>query len=200
MTRRIWTSVLVVGLVAALAGIGTYALFTDTASSAGNTLAAGVLDLKVDGSDTMVPMSMDNLAPGINSFYYAYKLYTTENEGDVPGGALTFRIDGVQASGGLNPPPEAAVDPDNSGDLADYIKVRVIFPAYEFSLGTVVGDFTIAELEAGITITDDFAAVAAAHSGAPLLEFEVLVPGTVGNDIMGDALQFDGHLTLEQKP
>ena len=45
-------SVIIIGLVALTAGAGTYALFSDTGASTGNTFMAGTLDLEIrDGAD-----------------------------------------------------------------------------------------------------------------------------------------------------
>lgn len=192
MSKRILTSVLVIGLVAALAGVGTFALFTDTASSTGNLVGAGTLDLKVDGEDTVVPMSISGVAPGDSGWAYHYQWYLTTNDGSVPAGRLTFKIDNVQHDGGAFPAPEQAVDPDNSGDLADNVLVTVQFPDWD----TPVGTYTLAELEQGITITDDFEA--AMTSGDAGVEFDVDIPAGAGNEIMGDSVTFDGHFTLEQ--
>lgn len=198
MIKKIWTSVLIIGLVAALAGVGTYALYTDQASSAGNTFGGGVLDLKIDGSDTAVPMVLENLAPGDWSWAYHYVIYYPANAGNVPAGRLSFKIDNLSADGGAWPAPEQAVDADNSGDLSDNVKVAVWFPTYWGS--DLVGEYTIAELESGITITDDFDADVAAAGGYVLVEFDAILPAAAGNEVMGDSLTFDGHFTLEQKP
>ena len=55
--------VLVIGLV----GAGTYAYFSDTESSTGNTLTAGTLDLNIDGGDIAVTtFDVSDVAPGDN--------------------------------------------------------------------------------------------------------------------------------------
>ncbi len=47
MNRRILVSLMVIGIVGAVAGSGTLAYFNDTESVTGNTFAAGALDLKI---------------------------------------------------------------------------------------------------------------------------------------------------------
>ncbi|WP_181686285.1 TasA family protein [Halorhabdus salina] len=57
--RRILAGVLVIGLAAAAAGVGTFALFSDEATSPDNTINAGTLNLDpVDGNFTV-----DNIYP-----------------------------------------------------------------------------------------------------------------------------------------
>ena len=52
-------------LVMGLVGGGTWAFFTDTESSTNNSLAAGTLDLNIDGGDSAsTTFSVSNKAPG----------------------------------------------------------------------------------------------------------------------------------------
>jgi predicted ribosomally synthesized peptide with SipW-like signal peptide len=51
MNTKILMSLVTIGLVASIVGIGTYAYFNDTETSVGNTAAAGVLNLKLNGCD-----------------------------------------------------------------------------------------------------------------------------------------------------
>jgi len=51
MDKKILVSMMVIGLVAALAGAGLYAYFYDTAESTGNTFTAGTLDIQVRDSN-----------------------------------------------------------------------------------------------------------------------------------------------------
>jgi len=53
LNKKILLSVLIIGLVAAVTGAGTWAQFSDTEKSTGNTLTAGTMNLKLstDGTD-----------------------------------------------------------------------------------------------------------------------------------------------------
>ncbi len=52
-------------LVVVLVGGGTWAYFSDTESSASNSLVAGTMDLNIDGGDTAVTtFSVTSAAPG----------------------------------------------------------------------------------------------------------------------------------------
>ena len=62
MNRKFLTAVLVIGLVATLAGAGVYAVFTDTESSTGNAFTAGTIIITPgDGSWST---GFDNMKPG----------------------------------------------------------------------------------------------------------------------------------------
>jgi len=52
--KKVLIALMAVLITVALAGIGTYAYFSDTGTSNGNTFAAGTLDLNVDGGNTNV--------------------------------------------------------------------------------------------------------------------------------------------------
>jgi len=62
MNKQILLSILVIGLVATLAGAGVYAVFTDTESSTGNAFTAGTIIITPgDGSWSI---GYDNMKPG----------------------------------------------------------------------------------------------------------------------------------------
>jgi len=50
MDAKILASLMVIGLVASAIGMGTYAYFSDTETSSGNTFTAGAIDLKIDST------------------------------------------------------------------------------------------------------------------------------------------------------
>ena len=62
MKTRIYVSMLVIALTAALIGGATMALFTDTAANTGNSFAAGTVDITVGATDVIVGAA--NMAPG----------------------------------------------------------------------------------------------------------------------------------------
>jgi len=85
---------MVIGLVAALAGAGIYAYFSDTETSTGNTFTAGTMNLllnDIDGGITATWKSPDNWSPG--------KTVTGEiiltNGGSVKAGCLRFDFKGL---------------------------------------------------------------------------------------------------------
>lgn len=50
--KRTLTAIALIGIVALLAGAGTYAYFSDTETSTGNIFTAGTMDLKLSHSST----------------------------------------------------------------------------------------------------------------------------------------------------
>lgn len=183
MNKKIWLSVLNIGLVAALVGVGVYALYSSTVIGTGNTFSTSQLILKADGSDTMVPLTVAGLAPGDDGATYDSRFYELTKQGSVPTGRLSFKIDNVNETAGA----------DGHGDLGNNVLVSLYFPDPD----TYVGDFTVAQLESGVTVTNDFDN-AIPTSGNKGIQISPNLPSTVGNEVQGDGLTFDGHLTLEQ--
>lgn len=75
--KKVLFSLLVIGVVAAVAGAGTMAFFSDTETSTGNTFTAGTLDLKVDWIES-----------------YNGEIIETQDETDDPG--AIFELDDVK--------------------------------------------------------------------------------------------------------
>ncbi len=62
MNRKVLLSLLVIGVAALMVGLGTAALFTDSATSEDNTFTAGTLD--IEAGTTWWAGSVDNIKPG----------------------------------------------------------------------------------------------------------------------------------------
>lgn len=68
--RQVLVSLLVIGLISLGLGTGTYAYFSDSEVSSGNTFSAGTLDLKIkDGGDSWsdgigTEWTLSNMKPG----------------------------------------------------------------------------------------------------------------------------------------
>jgi predicted ribosomally synthesized peptide with SipW-like signal peptide len=183
VNKKILLSVLNIALVAMLVGVGVYALYSSTVTSTGNTFSTSQLVLKADGSDTMVPLNVSGIAPGDDGATYYSQFYELTKQGSVPAGKLSFKIDNVHETAGA----------DTHTDLGNNVLVSVYFPDPE----TFVGDFTVAQLQSGVTVTDDFDH-AVPSSGNLGIQLSPNLPSSVGNEVQGDGLTFDGHLSLEQ--
>ena len=173
---------MVIGLVAAFAGAGLYAYFSDTETSTGNTFSAGTLDLKVDGKDDPeVPVYFDvrNVKPGdSNSVDIALS-----NAGSIKGVAY-LNFTNVIDRPGETPEPEPKPD---EGELSKYLYIKVI-----------VGEDTIAEGPlselAGRAI--GLGTIEAGRSLRVTIKWSI--PEDVGNEIMGDIVTFNIVFGLKQ--
>ncbi len=193
--RKLYMSLLLIGLAAALIGAGSFAYFSDTETSTGNTFTAGSLDLEVyDGTNWVNGSNVDlgwsavanNMKPGDTE----YIEIPVRNIGTVSGVPdFTFAI--TDNSPGTNPEPEGMPDLAN---LADAIHVEYL---------CLHGDGTSCFLYVGPLSGLDGLHVDA-HE--PLLAggqqeswaLYMSLPGTVGNEIMGDYVDFDIAFGLTQ--
>lgn len=79
MRRKFFMSMFMIALMAALVGGATFALFTDTATNAGNTFTAGTLDISLDKPDGTKYFDISNIAPGDSGS----ATVTVKNEGSL---------------------------------------------------------------------------------------------------------------------
>jgi len=110
MQTKLLISLMTIGLVASVIGIGTYAYFSDTETSAGNTMTAGTLNLIVNKLDPLATavVVVDDLKPSLTRYSGNIELVIEDNPGK-----LYKRISAVSCISGLNPEPEQAADPTN---------------------------------------------------------------------------------------
>lgn len=85
--KNIIKSLVVIVAVAAVAGGATYAYFSDSETSAGNTISAGTIDLKVGGQDdpTVAHITQTNIKPAAPWTTQRGQGFTIKNEGSIPG-------------------------------------------------------------------------------------------------------------------
>lgn len=110
-------SLLSIGIFASIVGAGTYAYFSDTETSTGNTMTAGVLDLWVNGQDTMIlTLGVSNLKPNQTNYTDPFTLRIVDNPG-----RLCMRIDNIVCGQGNQTPMEIAAENGvPKFDLANY--------------------------------------------------------------------------------
>jgi predicted ribosomally synthesized peptide with SipW-like signal peptide len=102
-------------LLLALVGGATWALFSDTETSANNTLIAGTLDLNINGGNTAVStFSAANVKPGDNNdVSQAAASSILKNSGTLPG-KLTISAAVVGLAGPAPVPADPDIVPTNS--------------------------------------------------------------------------------------
>jgi len=198
---------LVIGLVVA----GTWAYFSDTETSSGNTFAAGTLDLKISddnqgyGDGVTLTWVMDNMIPGVTT---ATSTISLQNSGSLAGDhveiAFSHTIDETTN------PVESDTNPDSSpGDLARWVEITSIM--YNgVNLMTTLIDAN----SNGFLDLEDVTLPANAAEGGPLDNLLAPLPNNVGsiafamslafraeatNDIQGDILTTTVAFTLNQE-
>lgn len=188
MSRRILLGILSIAVLTAIIGVGTYALFSDTATSTGNEFVAGTMNLQVDGQETMSTMTFSDVYPT----WTGSKSYVLHNEGNIDG-TWTFEANNLVEDGGSYPSAEQAVQGPGIGDLGGAVAITIKVDGVEVWTGTLA-----ALASAGpLTFTGNNALAA---GGDATVTFEAAVPGTVGNEIMGDIATFDAAFALTSTP
>lgn len=189
-------------IVLAMMAGGTWAYFSDTESSANNTLTAGTMDLNVDGGNAAVTtFSVTGKAPG-DSGTGSTTLANAGNlsgELDITFSAITNTGNGTgefgDSSGDLGGVAEMAVyvDVDQSGawNAGD---IGLKSDGTTYSSPTALNYATINSYG-----SDTFNAVETVNaSAADSLVIDWRIPTSAGNSIQGDSVSFDITFTLEQ--
>ncbi len=137
MDRKFLTAILVIGLVATLAGAGMYAVFTDAATSTGNTFKAGTLDIGLETKSWSA--GFDNMKPGDTVTF----TITVRNDGTLPlEYTITTVLTGELITLGSNPcyvsarrvdtaaysPPES-LSVEGGGDWKDIVEIDITMPS-----------------------------------------------------------------------
>ncbi len=190
-------------LVIVLMGGSTWAYFSDTESSANNSLAAGTLDLNVNGGNSPVAtFSATGVAPGDSGSGNC----TLKNVGNLSGeldiyfsaitntpGAGGGEYEGGSGELGANATIAVYVDVDESGTWSSGdIGLKSDHTTYAYP--TTLNYATINSYDSG---TWDAVETIA---GSAQDKFVILwqVPTSAGNDIQGDSVSFDITFRTEQ--
>lgn len=106
--KKIFISLILIGVLAAIALVGAVALFTDTATSPDNSFATGTVDLAIDPATAM--FTVTNMAPGdvvydglqvtnSGSLQLRYAMTTTDDDTSTLDEQLDLTIDTVTGNG-----------------------------------------------------------------------------------------------------
>jgi predicted ribosomally synthesized peptide with SipW-like signal peptide len=196
VNKSIFLSLLLIGVVAASAGAGTWATFSDAGTSAGNTFTAGTMNLTMSDIDGVVTeealLSVERVVPGDTDVTVTGSPIIFENDGNTAGD-LTLTIPAISIVDYENEMNEAEEEDDVTvgGDLSPVLVLT-------FTDGTAAHTYTgtLATL-AGLPDGMDFGEL------SNLADTEVIVTYTVdgesvGNEIQSDNVKFTLEATLEQ--
>ena len=181
MNKKILVSLIIIGVLGLAIGWGTYAYFSDTETSEGNTFTAGTLDLKVDGKDDPLPVyfELSDVKPGDSGS----KDIVLKNDGTLDGKAY-IHFKNVVDSPGTTPEPEPT--PDN-GELSQNLWIKVSVDSTTIVEG-FLSNIKSNSYELGI--------IAGGSSLTVTIEWSI--GSGVGDVIQGDIVTFDIEFSLEQ--
>lgn len=171
-------------LMVGLVGAGTFAFFSDTEASTGNTFAAGTLNLTVDGVNDPLPVkfTLPALAPGSSGTI----TYDLDNVGTIAGFVDIQAVSVVNAAG-TTPESEGVLPAADLGELGANVDVTVTIGGVSVYTGTLNG-----------FIGDHDDSVALAAGGTADLVIAWSIPTTVGNVIQGDTATVGMTIELAQ--
>jgi len=216
--RRVLGGIVAVGATAAAAGAGTFALFSDTETSDGNTVTAGTLDLVLNPNDSgATAINFTNIAPG-GSGHIAIEL---GNAGSVDGTLTNVNIGTVGSDGSLTSSlitdsdgtADEFEDPGPGGELDDNLEVESFVESsgdYGGSAGTTQGSTVTPSGNEATAIASDTLLTDAVGSNAvsgteslnpPETKYLILnynLPSGTDNAVQGDTVEFDLQIELEQ--
>lgn len=143
MNKKVWYSITMIIIVAALAAGGTYAYFTATRTTSANRFAAGTLDLDVAANSIKLePFIIENM--GDNANISGTKTWTIKNTGSLPG-RLLVRLQNVVNNENDCNDQEKAADPTcdeegKQGNLGDVITLKIALDGEDKVQSTLATD------------------------------------------------------------
>ena len=185
-TKGILMSILMIGVVAMAAGVGTLAYFSDTETSTGNTFTAGTLNLTVDDQDgaNIVKFTVSDIKPG-DSDVGTWKLV---NAGSLDG---YIDLENISVTDEENVNPESETNTTEPGDLGANMDVVLFWDdgAGGGTAGNGVQDGNETTIYSGKL--KDIASsydenYPLANGATTYVSMNWSVASTVGNDIQGD--------------
>lgn len=188
--KKILLSLLIIAGISGAMVLGTRAFFNDTETSPDNTLAAGTIDISVDGqnpwSKTYLTTDLDDLKPGMSKTIS----FPIKNEG-INDLVLWKRIN-ITRDGGLETEPEIEAENGNSVDNIDT----------QIHYDMTVGGFNTIPESWGIMMSDIdklWIPLGKITPGAELIITQVYkFDEKAGNEYQGDKIIFDIDLYAEQ--
>jgi predicted ribosomally synthesized peptide with SipW-like signal peptide len=195
MDKKILVSMMVIGLVAALAGAGLHALFSDTEKSEGNTFTAGTLDLELSAAQgSVVVLNVGPMAPGDSGS----NTWIAKNVGSIAG-KLSLTVSPITNNDNGLTEPESEVDKtggDGEGELGQYLNV-VLWVDLDGDGVKDVGEVLYEGALNGMARTySNVITLDKDKSVAIILEWSI--DKSVGNIIQSDSASFNIEFSLEQ--
>jgi spore coat-associated protein N len=195
--RRILGGIGTIGAASAAAGAGTFAYFSDTESSTGNTVTAGTLDLTPNGS-SVETFSLADVKPSDSGT----ETIGLTNAGSLPG-YLNVSVDVTADSENSLEEPEPSDDDTTSGELAEALDVEIGLDGDEN--GSIDTSLATADLIGvsgltGVTYNPNHQLDPSDGSDNDVdFVFDWNVPASVGNEIQGDSFTVDFTFELSQQ-
>ena len=128
LNKKMLLSLLVIGVVSVTAGAGTWAYFSDTETSEGNTFTTGTLDIEIPNT-----FEFGDVAPGD----VETETITIENKGSIAAKSVFLELDVVDTEPTTDTEPETVAEVI-TGDVCDIsTMIAITSITYEYATNTV---------------------------------------------------------------
>jgi spore coat-associated protein N len=202
-TKTVLMSVLMIGIVALVAGAGTFAYFSDVETSSGNTFTAGTIDLTPDNPGTFVT-GLGNLAPAEDN---PAQSTTLTNNGTLDAATMNIDVNITGEADGTG--TQSPTSPDGTGvnmtanEYAETLKVETLTWKGTDLLGNVTESVTdgnnykdLAEVAAADLSGQ--AGLNSSESGDFVIDVTLDPDDAYGNNPQGDGVVISVQFDLEQ--
>lgn len=198
LNKKMLLSLLVIGVVSVSAGVGTWAHFSDTETSTGNTFTAGELDL--DGTGSITTVTFDNMIPGDTSA--APQTITLKNLGTMNAAETEFDFDFNTFTDDADREIDvlgAADDSDGAASFAGEIIVDTLMFGTTDLLSSFTGTVTLADVVAsGVLTSEGIDFQTETVDNFKDLTIDVHLSADATDICQGDSLTVDIEIALNQ--
>lgn len=204
MSRKLLLSSIAIAATATLLGVGTYAKYSDTETSATASVTAGTLNLEVGGSAASTDYSVDNAYPGYSTG--TGHGFVLMNTGSLPGVLHVFIVKDSDDENSLVEPETDVTDPGLGGEIDNYLNINV--DGNSFGYGGTVPWLGLQTAAVGVPVeitsliwggpSITIPAGGQYPAGPAELWFGWTISPDATNVIMTDSLSFHLMFTLEQ--
>jgi len=193
-----------VGVAAAGTGAGTFAYFSDTESSTGNTISAGTLNLTADGNDgsATTTVSVDDVKPGGSG-----RGSTTLTNGGSVDGYLNVDVGTMTNNENTVVEPETAATGENGGEPGELGGVLDVIYGFDTTgdgnidvpfVDTTSKPYEPINRTGGAEYNPNIPLSSNGGSADFIVEWQL--PSDVGNKIQSDGVELDVTFELLQNP
>lgn len=186
--RRLLGGLVALGSASGAAGAGTMAAFSDAASSSGNDVVAGTLNLTLDGADqTVTSLDASDVQPDASGSGSVTLGNTGSLDGDIEVEIAAIRSNENGFHGAENGNADST---PNDGELDEYLEVEATVGST-----TVWPRQTVASLLVGDAVAPG---VTLGTGDSETFALEWWLPGSTGNDAQSDGVELDLTFRLVQ--
>ncbi len=197
LNKKMLLSLLVIGVVSVSAGAGTWAYFSDTETSEGNTFTAGTLDIEIPNT-----FEFGDVAPGASNT----ETITIDNKGSIAAKSVFLELDVVDTEPTDDTEPETVAETALEANVYDISKMIEI-TSITYNTVDISGKYSDDNSNGYLDLDDlNSAGEVEINSDADLLEsttatviIDMTLRTTTDNEYQGDMSTVTEIVTVTQE-